>query len=111
MDEVSRGRLHRNGQNGYTRKSFDIVAAFLDVLGKAAGQVPDNYERGEFLVDTSMDLETNATMGLARENSLVLRRGNVPETSVVKIAQTFRSGTNDIDAWISSRCFWRTKTR
>ena len=97
-DEVSRGRLHRNGQNGYTQKSFDIVAAFLDVLGKSAGQVPDNYERGEFLVDTAMDLETNATMGLARENSLVLRRGNVPENSVVKIAQTFRSGTNDIDA-------------
>ena len=97
-DEVSRGRLHRNGQNGYTQKSFDIVAAFLDVLGKRAGEVPDNYERGEFLVDTSMDLETNATMGLARENSLVLRRGNVPEHSVVKMAQTFRSGTNDIDA-------------
>ena len=31
--EVSRGRLHKAGQNGYSRKSFDIVAAFLDVLG------------------------------------------------------------------------------
>src|SRR5712664_3307939 len=27
-DEVSRGRLHKAGQNGYTRKSFDILAAF-----------------------------------------------------------------------------------
>src|SRR5580692_5537219 len=26
--EVSRGRLHRAGQNGYTRKSFDIVTSF-----------------------------------------------------------------------------------
>src|SRR5215475_7031648 len=98
VDEVSRGRLHRNGQNGYTQKSFDIVSAFLDVLGKPARQVPDNYERGEFLMDTSMDLETNATMGLARENSLMLRRGAVPDDAVVKMAQTFRSGTNDIDA-------------
>jgi hypothetical protein len=98
VDEVSRGRLHRCGQNGYTQKSFDIISAFLDVLGKPARQVPDNYERGEFLVDTAMDLETNATMGLARENSLMLRRGAVPDDAVVKMAQTFRSGTNDIDA-------------
>src|SRR5215831_16642217 len=37
-------------------------------------------------------------MGLARENSLMLRRGSVPDDALVKIAQTFRSGTNDIDA-------------
>ena len=30
---------------------------------------------GEVLVDTAMDLETNATKGLARENSLLLRAG------------------------------------
>jgi hypothetical protein len=97
-DEVSRGRLHKAGQNGYTRKSFDVLAAFLDVLGKPAGQVPDNYERGELLVDSAMDLETNASEGLARENSLTLRRGPVAEDAVVKMAQTFRSGTSDIDA-------------
>ena len=97
-DEVCRGRLHKAGENGYTRKSFDITAAFLDVLGKSANEVPDNYERGELLLDTSMDLETNASKGLAREHSLTLQRGNVPENSRVKMAQTFRSGTNDIDA-------------
>jgi hypothetical protein len=97
-DEVSRGRLLRAGQNGYTRKSFDVLAAFLDVLGKPAGQVPDNYERGELLVDTSMELETNATKGLMRDNSLLLQRGPLADDAVVKMAQTFRSGTNDIDA-------------
>lgn len=96
--EVSRGRLHKADQNGYTRKSFDIMAAFLDVLGRPVGEVPDNYERGELLVDTAMDLETNATKGLAHENSLLLERGTVREDSRVKIAQTFRSGTNDVDA-------------
>ena len=97
-DEVCRGKLHKVGQNGYTRKSFDILTSFLDVLGKPAGEVPDNYERGELLVDTAMDLETNATKGLARENSLMLQRGPVADDAVVKMAQTFRSGTNDIDA-------------
>jgi hypothetical protein len=96
--EVSRGRLHRTGQNGYTRKSFDILGAFLDVLGKPAGELPDNYERGEVLVDTAMDLETNASKGLARENSLIVERGQVSGDAVVKMAQTFRSGTNDVDA-------------
>ena len=36
--------------------------------------------------------------GLARENSLLLQRGPLPDDAVVKMAQTFRSGTNDIDA-------------
>jgi hypothetical protein len=97
-DEVCRGKLVKTGHNGYTRKSFDILSSFLDVLGKSAAAVPDNYERGELLVDTAMDLETNATKGLARENSLLLQRGVVPDEAVVKMAQTFRSGTNDIDA-------------
>jgi hypothetical protein len=97
-DEICRGRLHRVGQNGYGRKSFDILTSFLDVLGKRASQVPENYERGELLVDTAMDLETNATKGLSRENSLMLQRGQLPDDAIVRMAQTFRSGTNDIDA-------------
>ena len=97
-DEVCRGRLHKAGQNGYTCKSFDILTAFKDVLGKPASQMPANYERGELLVDSAMHLETNATKGLAHENSLVLQRGSVADNAIVKMAQTFRSGTNDIDA-------------
>jgi hypothetical protein len=96
-DEVCRGKLVKVGQNGYSRKSFDILASFCDVLGKTASQVPDNYERGELLMDTAMDLETNATKGLAQENSLLLQHGPVADDAVVKMAQTFRSGTNDID--------------
>jgi hypothetical protein len=97
-DEVCRGRLHRSGVNGYGRKSFDILTAFRDVLGRRAADVPDHYDRGELLVDTAMDLETNATTGLSRENSLLVRRGELPGESIVKMAQTYRSGTADIDA-------------
>jgi hypothetical protein len=97
-DEICRGKLVKAGRNGYTRKSFDILRAFLDVLGKPVGQVPENYERGELLVDSATDLETNASVDLAHENSLLLRRGRLDEEATVKMAQTFRSGTNDIDA-------------
>ena len=97
-DEICRGRLHKSGENGYGRKSFDILTAFRDVLGKTAGEVPDNYDRGELIIDTAMDLETNATTGLSRGNSLLVRRGTLPSDAVVKMAQTFRSGTADIDA-------------
>ena len=97
-DEICRGRLYKAGENGYTRKSFDVLSAFLDVLGKTVADVPANYECGALLVDTAMDLETNATKGLARENSLLLEPHPLPESSLVKMAQTFRSGTNDIDA-------------
>jgi hypothetical protein len=97
-DEVCRGRLYKAHENGYTRKSFDIIGAFVDVLGKPVSEAPANYECGEHLVDTSMDLETNATKGLARENALLLQRGTLDSDAVVKMAQTFRSGTNDIDA-------------
>ncbi len=97
-DEISRGRLHKLGENGYTKKSFDILSAFYDVLGKPVAEVPENYERGELLLDSAMDLETNASTGLAEENALHLQRGTVNDSAVVNIAQTFRSGTNDIDA-------------
>jgi hypothetical protein len=96
--EVCRGKLLKVGEQGYGAKSFDIVSAFLDVLGKRVEDVPPNYERGAHLVDTAMDLETNATKGLTRENSLVVERGPLPPDAVVKVAQTFRSGTHDMDA-------------
>jgi hypothetical protein len=97
-DEVSRGRLHKAGAGHNVHKSFDILAAFKDVLGKTVAETPENYERGDVLIDSAMELETNATKGLALENSLILERGAVADTAVVKMAQTFRSGTNDIDA-------------
>lgn len=97
-DEICRGRLYRRGEEGYSRKSFDLIASFQDVLGKRVADVPRHYERGELVWDTAMDLETNATKGLVRENALRLQRGPLSEDAVVKMAQTFRSGTNDIDA-------------
>ena len=97
-DEVCRGRLHKAGTNGYLQKSYDLLTAFKDVLGKRVRDVPANYESGDLLRDTSMDLETNVTTEFATENSLVLQEGALSKNAVIKIAQTFRTGTNDIDA-------------
>lgn len=97
-NEVCRGRLHSAASEHFVHKSFDFLAAFQDVLGKAVAEIPENYERGELLIDSAMHLETNATKGFVLENSILLERGYVPESAVVKIAQTYRSGTNDIDA-------------
>lgn len=96
--EVCRGKLMSAAAGGYTEKSFDILSAFLDVLGKPVRDVPPNHDRGELLVDSAMDLETNASRGLERENTLRLEPGAIPDETVVKMAQTYRSGTNDIDA-------------
>jgi hypothetical protein len=96
--EVSRGKLIKPDAPGYSDKAFDVLSSFCDVLGKPVRDLPRNFLQGEYVVDTAMDLETNATLGLSRENSLFLEAGRVSQSAVVKIAQTFRTGTNDIDA-------------
>src|SRR6202790_97946 len=97
-DEISRGRLHKAGDNGYLQKSYDLLTSFQDVLGRRVREGPGNYASGEFVRDTSMDLETNVTAEFTTGNSLLLQEGSVAKSAVVKIAQTFRTGTNDIDA-------------
>jgi hypothetical protein len=97
-DEVCRGKLVNARSDGFTRRSFDVLRAFEDVLGRRVAEIPSNYAVGEHLADATMDLETNTSTGIARENSLVLSKGDVDPEAVVKVAQTFRTGTNDIDA-------------
>jgi hypothetical protein len=79
-----RGKLLKAGGNRYSRRAFDILAAFLDVLGKPVRQAPENYERGELLMDSAVDLETNASLELTRENSLLLPRGPLADDATVK---------------------------
>lgn len=97
-DEISRGKLLKPEAGETIHKSFDILTSFQDVLGRKVSEVPANYEKGELVVDTAMDLETNVSKDFARDNSLLLQKGTVSKNATVKIAQTFRTGTNDIDA-------------
>ncbi len=98
QNEVCRGKLYGTGESGYVHKSFDLLAAFKEALGKKVSHLPANYVKGELLTDTSMDLETNTTNKFSQENSLILQPGKVSRDSAVSIAQTYRTGTNDIDA-------------
>jgi hypothetical protein len=98
VDEMSRGKLIKAGSGGYITKSFDLLTAFQDVLGREVADLPGNYEKGELVIDTAMDLETNVSSTFAGDNSLLLQKGYVSRNAVVKMAQTFRTGTNDIDA-------------
>ena len=100
IEEVCRGRLHKAGNGHHVRKSFDILAAFKDVLGKSTYSKRRKTTSGaNLLIDTGTHLETNATKGLTQENSLMLGTGDRCQMhDIIKIAQTFRSGTNDIDA-------------
>jgi hypothetical protein len=97
-NEISRGKLVKATGEGYTPKTLDILSAFADVLGKKVSDAPENFAKGELVVDTAMELETNVSKGLVRENSLLLQKGKVSRSATVKLAQTFRSGTSDVDA-------------
>src|SRR6202166_3411334 len=92
-DEISRGRLHKAGADSYLQKSFDLLTSFNDVLGKRVREVPGNYESGELIRDTAMDLETNVSTDFTTKNPLFLPEGAVSKSALIKIAQTFRTGT------------------
>jgi hypothetical protein len=96
--EIAHGRLVTAGQDGLVLKSFDVITAFLDVLGQPVSAAPSNHARGPMIIDSAMELETNASLGVAHENGLTLAAGSVPDTDIVKMAPTFRTGTSDIDA-------------
>lgn len=96
--EISRGKLIPRGANGHTRKSYDVLQSFRDILGRTSADAPANYDQGELLVDSAMDLESNTSLGFSRENALTLQPGKLPRNAVIKMAQSFRTGTNDVDA-------------
>jgi hypothetical protein len=97
-NEVCRGKVVTAGAAPRERRSFDVLSAFLDALGKPESSLSPDYARGELLIDTATDLETNTTRDFTRDNKLLVQGGEVQADAVVKMAQTFRSGTNDIDA-------------
>jgi hypothetical protein len=96
--EIAHGSWVKPGDERIVVKLFDVLTAFLDVLGRPVGEAPANHAHGDLIVDSAMDLETNASLGMTQENSLMLVDGKLADDDVVKMAQTFRSGTGDLDA-------------
>jgi hypothetical protein len=98
LNEVCRGKVVKAARAPRERRTFDVLSAFLDALGKTERGLSPEYARGELLIDTATDLETNTTRDFTRDNRLLVQAGDVEADAIVKMAQTFRSGTNDIDA-------------
>jgi hypothetical protein len=46
--------LHQVGKTGYARKSFDIISAFSNALGKKITEIPKNDEQGDFQIHTAV---------------------------------------------------------
>jgi hypothetical protein len=96
--EISRGYLMKKTSTEYHRVEFDIVRSFSDCLARKVKDLPENFVIGDHIIDSAMELETNTSKGLTRENHLIIKEGGVDPDAEVKIVQTFRSGTNDLDA-------------
>ncbi|MFA4953114.1 MAG: hypothetical protein WC584_02750 [Candidatus Pacearchaeota archaeon] len=97
--EILKGRyVPREGR--YRTSPDDILVGFLEVLGKSVAEVPDTYERGNLIQDSNTDLLTNNTKpgALNSPNTLSLIRGEVSPTAIIKLAQTFRTGSSDVDS-------------
>ena len=107
--EIAKGRIVSANTNGLKTIEQDVIGSFLEVLGKKVRDLPRNYTEGELLIDSSMDLETNISKGPQDENSLYIQEGKVSHQAIVKMAQTFRSGTSDIDALDYAEFFLKNK--
>jgi len=64
-DEVCRGKLVKADRNGYVRKSFDILAAFKDVLGKRSNCGQDSSKRSGVRNCPATPWRSMGTSGLA----------------------------------------------
>ncbi len=104
--EVARGRYIDRRSAEYYQNSQDIVSAYLDVLGKRvdeAGHMP----QGSGVQDSMMELITNTTQGELGESRLSLIPGNPSPGARIKVAQTYRTGSSDVDAKDYAREFFK----
>lgn len=100
-DEVMKGEWVSSPSQSDWRE-FDVYAAFLDILGKSPATL--GFRTGEQVADARYDTKTNsiASWGDARppqKSSLIITPLESPlEGSRIRLAQSFRTGTGDIDA-------------
>jgi len=98
-DVICKGKYVLPDQTLAEKMSFNLVQAFSGVLGRKVKHLPRTYTRGDFLEDDSMDVETNTSKGsgLGENRIRLTNPGAIDPEAVVRIAQTFRTGTSDVD--------------
>ena len=93
---ICQGRFVPKNSEDYQRIDQDVAGAFLAVLGKKVGDL--DYVKGQHVVDDSMDLYTNNSTGCLLDHiHLSLEPGKIVSDSLIKIAQTYRTGSPDVD--------------
>lgn len=98
-DEILKGMyVDKTNKQLYERRDFDLVSAILEVLGKTVEEGVGGLLKGSTLIDSMTDLYTNKTVGFLKSNTVTLVEGNLGAKARVITAQTFRSGSADVDA-------------
>jgi len=105
--EVCKGRyIDRRFSNYYT-ESQDIVTAYLSVLGKRVSEIKVHVGLGKVVEDSAAELLTNTTNGELGQSTLTVHPGSLDANATVKVAQTYRTGSPDINASDYAREFLR----
>ncbi len=108
--EVARGVFVSREGNLYQKAENDIIGAFSHFLGKKVSDLVDSDITGTSVRDDMADFYTNMMLGRieeGRSNALSLVEGPVNPDAVIKIAQTFRTGSYDVDAYDYAEEFLR----
>jgi len=82
-------------------REYDLVRAYLEILGREVQQAPSSFLRGDTLQDSMSELYSNTSLSSVHEgaeNTLVLQPGFVNEKARVIVAQSFKTGFADLDA-------------
>lgn len=78
---------------------YDILGEVLRVLGKKVSEIHGQpYLQGNYMSDSMTDLLTNKTLGRLEPNTVSLVTGQPNPDSRIITAQTFRTGSADVDA-------------
>ena len=100
--EVLRGTYvdKKDPKKEIDKKEDDLLRAYLEVLGKKLSQISANYKSGSTLKDSATDHLTNVTTGRLEPNRVALAEDvlHLSLDAHIVTAQTYRSGSADVDA-------------
>lgn len=108
--EVAKGIFVSRKSDLYKKYDNDVIGAFMYFLGKRVADLTQSDITGTAVRDDMADFYTNMMLGRieeGRSNVLSVVGGDVNPGATIKIAQTFRTGSYDVDAYDYAEEFLR----